>query len=99
MPDFLPSFRLIAEPSGPDAAAAQGFEWADPEVGRRHQLGGQPIWLQGEATPRCPACTEAMTFYAQLDGIGDDIALADCGLVYVFVCFNDFEVKAILQSA
>ena len=40
-----------------------------------------------------------MTFYAQLDGIGDEFALADCGLIYVFVCFNDFEVKAILQSA
>lgn len=40
-----------------------------------------------------------MSFYAQLDGVGDDHALTDCGLIYVFVCFADFETKSILQSA
>ena len=39
-----------------------------------------------------------MTFYGQLDSINDDIVLADCGIVYVFVCFHCFETKAILQS-
>ena len=39
-----------------------------------------------------------MTFYGQLDSINDDIVLADAGLVYVFVCFNDFEARAIVQS-
>jgi hypothetical protein len=39
-----------------------------------------------------------MTFYGQLDSISDDCALADVGLVYVFVCFTDFQVKAVLQS-
>ena len=39
-----------------------------------------------------------MTFYGQLDSIGDDVTIADVGLVYVFVCFNDVEARAIVQS-
>ena len=39
-----------------------------------------------------------MTLYGQLDSIGDDICLADVGLLYVFVCFDDFEARAIVQS-
>jgi hypothetical protein len=74
-----------------------GFQWAGDAVGQRHQLGGEPTWRQGEATPVCRACGERMTFYGQLDSIGDDIALADVGLVYVFVCFNDFEAQALVQ--
>jgi hypothetical protein len=31
-----------------------------------------------------------MTFYAQLDSVGDDFVVADCGRVYVFVCFDDY---------
>lgn len=40
-----------------------------------------------------------MTFYAQLDAVGDDYALTDVGLLYVFVCFSDYEAKAVVQSA
>ena len=39
-----------------------------------------------------------MTFYGPLDSIGDDVIIADVGLVYVFVCNNDFEARAIVQS-
>ncbi|CAN7721300.1 hypothetical protein LJR290_006098 [Variovorax sp. LjRoot290] len=39
-----------------------------------------------------------MTFYAQLDSINDEVVLADCGMIYVFVCFDCFETKSILQS-
>ena len=94
----LPPFRLVAEPASEEARALTGFEWADAEVGRRHRLGGEPSWLPGDATPMCPACGQRMTFYAQLDSIGDDVVLADCGLVYVFVCFDDFRAAAVLQS-
>jgi hypothetical protein len=31
-----------------------------------------------------------MTFYGQLDSISDEFILADCGLVYIFVCFDCF---------
>jgi len=39
-----------------------------------------------------------MTFYAQLDSINDDISIADAGMVYVFICFDDFSATALTQS-
>jgi uncharacterized protein (DUF983 family) len=54
--------------------------------------------LQWDETPTCRECGERMTFYGQLDSINDAIVLADVGLVYVFVCFNDFQAKAVVQS-
>jgi hypothetical protein len=42
-----------------------------------------------------------MSFYAQLDGLPamTEFDLADAGLIYVFVCFDGFEVKALFHSA
>lgn len=40
-----------------------------------------------------------MTFYAQLDALpSGDFELADAGLIYVFVCFDCFDVQALLHS-
>lgn len=41
-----------------------------------------------------------MTFYAQLDGLPrpSEFDLADAGLIYVYVCFDCFEVTALLGS-
>ena len=39
-----------------------------------------------------------MTFYAQIDSIGDKYDLADCMVIHNFVCFDCFEVKAILSK-
>ena len=39
-----------------------------------------------------------MTLYGQFYSIGDDLTIADAGLVYVFVCFNDYEARGIVQS-
>jgi hypothetical protein len=39
-----------------------------------------------------------MTFYGQLDSINDDITIADAGMVYVFICFEDFSAAAFVQS-
>ena len=94
----IPPFRLRPEPLSPEAERLPRFEWAPEEVGQRHQLGGEPEWLQDDATPVCTECGEKMTFYGQLDSINDDIVLADSGLVYVFVCFDDFKAAAVVQS-
>ena len=94
----IPAFKLVAEPLSQSARDLADFRWADEEVGHRHRLGGAPTWLQSDETPRCSDCGEAMTFYAQLDSISDDLVLADVGLLYVFVCFNDFRAKALVQS-
>jgi hypothetical protein len=90
----VPPFRLDASPLTPEAQAVAGFTWADPEVGTRHRIGGEPDGLNQAAYPRCPSCRERMTFYGQLDSVGDDLVLADAGLVHVFVCFDCFEAAA-----
>lgn len=94
----VPEFRLIAHPATPAAAAASGFEWADPDVGSRHRIGGVPDNLAEDDYPRCPQCSGTMTFYGQLDSIGDDLVLADAGVVLVFVCFDCFTAAAKIQS-
>jgi hypothetical protein len=94
----IPAFKLIPEPLTAEAKAMPKFRWAPPEVGTRHQLGGIPKYLQKAECPVCPSCGEKMTFYAQLDSINDSIVLADCGMIYVFVCFDCFTTHAMLQS-
>jgi hypothetical protein len=93
----IPEIRLVPQPETPEAEAAVGYKW-NKEAGYRHKLGGEPNWIQTEEYPRCPSCGEEMTFYGQLDSIGDDYDLADCGLIYVFVCFDCFETKSILHA-
>jgi hypothetical protein len=81
----------------PEAESAAGFEWSSPEIGTRHRIGGEPDHLPTADIPRC-SCGNSMTFYGQLDSIGDDFALADVGLVQVFVCFDCFEADAQIVS-
>jgi hypothetical protein len=98
LPPSLPPFRLVAEPMTEEAREASGFRWAKPPVGHRHRLGGAPDFLQAPEWPDCPGCRAKMTFYAQLDSIGDGICLADCGMIYVFVCFDCYEAASIFQT-
>ncbi len=92
----IPPFRLVPEPLNEEAAELPPFKWAGKDMGRRHRLGGRPEFLQDDDVPTC-SCGK-MTFYAQLDSINDEFILADCGMIYVFVCFECFETKSILQS-
>jgi hypothetical protein len=94
----IPAIPLVAAPETPEARAALGFRWAPDGVGRRHQLGGTPAWLGADETPLCTGCGTPMTFYAQLDSIGDNICLVDCGMIFVFVCFDCFSTRTVLQS-
>jgi hypothetical protein len=94
----IPEIPLEPKPRTSEARAALGFKWND-SVGHRHKLGGEPEWLQPAAVPRCSSCTHEMAFYAQLDSVGDELVLADCGMIYVFVCFDCFTTSAVLQSS
>ena len=94
----IPAFRLVPEPLTPEAAEIEPFKWAGPEVGKRHQLGGEPAFQQSVEVPSCSSCGEPMTFYGQLDSINDEIVLADAGLVFVFVCFDCFTSTSFIQS-
>jgi hypothetical protein len=94
----IPAFRLIREPLTDEAASLPPFTWADPEIGNRHRLGGQPERGQLVDAPTCPSCQEQMTFYGQLDSINDDYSIADSGLIYVYLCFDCFEAAAVVDS-
>ena len=95
----IPKFILKPEPQEKAAEGLPKFEYAPDEVGKRHQLGGDPQLLQDLEWPICPDCNQRMTFYAQLDSISDDIIIADCGIVYVFVCLDCNETISIIQSS
>ena len=92
----IPPFKLIPEPLNEEARNQQGFKWAGGEIGKRHKLGGEPDFIQGSEIPQCEDCGAEMTFYGQLDSISDEYCLADCGMIYTFVCFGCFTVKSII---
>ncbi len=97
----LPSFRLVPEPL--DAEAQQAMRpvpFVDEQIGKRHRLGGEPDFIQAEEHPLCPQCRKPMTFYAQLDAVGQasEYDLADTGLIYVYLCFDCFEATAFVQT-
>ncbi|WP_147385692.1 YwqG family protein [Oleomonas cavernae] len=93
----IPPFRLKPLPLDAEAGALPPFKWAGKDIGHRHQLGGKPQFLQADEVPKC-TCGKRMTFYAQLDSINDEFVIADCGMIYVFLCFDCFETKSIVQS-
>ena len=95
----IPPYKLLLEPLNEEARQAQGYEWAGGEIGKRHRIGGDPDFIQEDEIPICPECRIRMTFYAQLDGVGDEYDIADCAMIFVFLCFDCFTVTAFVQSA
>jgi uncharacterized protein YwqG len=94
----LPEYKLELLPTNKEAENAIGFPMSMPDIGKRSKLGGTPSFIQIDDWPVCPCCKEKMTFYAQLDAIGDGYDIADCGMIYVFICFDCFETKSFVQS-
>lgn len=95
-----PPIRLTPHPLTPEAdALLLRSQHVDPIIGTRHRIGGSPDVAHD--VPTCPQGDGPMTFYGQLDGLPatSPYDLADAGLILVFVCFDCFEVKALLQSA
>ena len=92
----IPSIPLVPAPRTAEATAAVGFKWAGEPIGKRHQIGGEPDWIQYEQVPHC-SCRQQMSFYGQLDSLGDRHAIGDCGMIYVFLCWDCLETKSVLQ--
>jgi hypothetical protein len=94
----IPPFKLEPKPLNEQAKNLPKFKWAADEIGTRHRLGGDPEFIQGEDWPVCESCGDRMTFYAQLDSINDDYVIADCGMIYVFICFECNQTRSLIQS-
>ena len=93
----IPKIKLIPNPETDEAKLAIGYEWNDV-AGTRHFLGGAPDGLTEKDYPKCDVCKNTMTFYAQIDSIGDKYDLADCMVIQNFVCFDCFTVKSQLTQ-
>lgn len=98
----IPEIKITLDPKTDLAKNCVGFQWAGEDikgraVGSRHKIGGDPDWLQSDDTPKCE-CGKKMTFYGQFDSIGDDYCIADCGMIYVFVCFDCYSTESVIQS-
>jgi hypothetical protein len=100
MRDELPPFRAIPDPSD---ALAMSIAPYNPKIhsctlGKRHRFGGSPEWIQQQEHPKCDRCSCDLTFFAQLDAIGEGYRLGDAGLIYVFFCFRCKHAQSIFQS-
>ena len=94
--DKIPEIQLTMNPKTPEARSVIGFKW-NSTAGGSHKIGGHPDWIQGDETPECSQCFQPMTFYGQLDCLGDDVPLGDCGRIFVFVCMDCLSTQSILQ--
>ncbi len=93
----IPKIKLVPQPETTEAKAAVGYKWNDI-AGTRHYLGGTPSGCDENDYPTCDDCGRKMTFYAQIDSIGDEYDLADCMVIHNFVCFDCFTVKCTLNQ-
>jgi uncharacterized protein YwqG len=91
----IPKLKIIYQG---DETNKLGFKWADQTVGKRSKIGGIPEFIQSEHVPKCKCCQTPMAFYAQLDSLNDDVCFADCGMIYIFICFDCFETESFIQS-
>ncbi|MEL1241833.1 hypothetical protein [Flavobacterium flavipallidum] len=94
----IPKIKLITTPETEEAKSVVGYKWNDI-AGTRHFLGGRPDDLKVDEYPKCKDCEQTMTFYAQLDSIGDKYDLADCMVIHTFVCFDCFTVESQLNQS
>ena len=95
----LPEYKLDLIPTDQKSVESRKFsELCWHELGKRWKVGGSPTFIQNEEWPKCECCGEKMSFYAQLDTVGEKFDIADCGLIYVFICFDCYTTKSIIQS-
>lgn len=94
----IPKVKLVTQPETDAAKEIVGYKWNNVS-GTRHYLGGKPEGLSESEYPTCEDCKRTMTFYAQIDSIGEKFDLADCMVIHNYVCFVCFSVKAVLSQA
>jgi hypothetical protein len=97
MPEPIPEIPLNMVPESSKAKSVVADTHGYMEAGDNHKIGGSPDWIQGDETPNCSECDEAMDFHAQLDHLGSLESLRDAGMIYVFVCRECYTTQAVLQ--
>lgn len=93
----IPEYRLELRNMDGSPVTTKRFKWASPEIGNRSKIGGNPDPLCGER-PGCPSCKKEMSFYAQIDSLDDANVIGDCGMLFVFFCFDCGQVETIVRS-
>lgn len=93
----IPKIKLVTLAETEEAKTVIGYKWNDI-AGTRHFLGGKPENINESDYPICNECNKTMTFYAQIDSIGDKFDIADCMVIHNFICFDCFTVRAELSQ-
>lgn len=93
----IPKIKLVPKPETDEGKSVIGYKYNDV-AGTRHFLGGKSEELNEEDYPRCEDCNKQMTFYSQIDPIGDQYDLADCMVIHTFICFDCLKVKSELNQ-
>jgi hypothetical protein len=93
----IPKIKLIPNPETDEEKSTIGYKW-NKIAGTRHFLGGKPEEVSADDYPNCDDCKKKMTFYAQIDSIGENYDLADCMVIHNYVCFSCLTVKAQLMQ-
>ncbi len=93
----IPKIKLAPQPEREEERNAIGYKWNET-AGTRHFLGGSPEEKHDYDYPHCDDCDKVMTFYAQIDSIGDTYDLADCMVIHTYVCYDCFTVKSHLAQ-
>jgi hypothetical protein len=94
---IIQRIQLVPTPETSEGQSAVGYTW-NAEVGFRHFLGGIPDTRVALTVPKCEDCGAEMTFYSQIDSIGESYDLADCMVIHTYVCFDCFTVKSLLNQ-
>ena len=93
----IPKIKLVTQPDNKEAEDTVRYKW-NKIAGTRHFLGGEPEEKHDYDYPKCNDCKETMTFYSQIDSIGQNYDLADCMVIHTYVCFDCFTVKSHLAQ-
>ena len=93
----IPKIKLVPQPETEKQNNAIGYKF-NKIAGTRHFLGGSPEEKHDYDYPACDSCGNVMTFYSQIDSIGENYDLADCMVIHTYVCFDCFTVKSHLAQ-
>jgi uncharacterized protein YwqG len=91
-PTSLDKAQAISARSYDDSRRDEYDDDADVEAVQKKgtgvvgKLGGRPVWIQGDETPKC-SCGRKMAFIAQIEAHADrGINFGDAGAGYAFAC-------------